>query len=73
MCGPPVSSYDRSSTGDSYDHVALHDAQVLEEIELLGELIVMASKTPRVLRQDEIDAALGLHSDLAVEVSAWTA
>ena len=66
MGGPPVSSYDRPVTGDSYDYVALHDAQVLEEIELLGELIVMASKTPRVLRQDEIDAALGL----SVEISA---
>jgi hypothetical protein len=66
MGGPPVTSYDRPATGDSYDHVALHDAQVLEEIELLGELIVMASRTPRVLRQDEIDAALGL----AVEISA---
>jgi hypothetical protein len=66
MGGPPVTAYDRPTTGDSYDHVALHDAQVLEEIELLGELIVMASSTPRVLRQDEIDAALGL----AVEISA---
>ena len=66
MSGLPVIPYARPSTGDAYDHVALHDVQVLEEIELLGELIVMASKAPRVLSQKEIDTALGVEPDIAV-------
>jgi hypothetical protein len=51
---------DSSTAGDVYDSVALHDPQMLEEIELLGDLIVVASATPRKLSQAEIDTALGL-------------
>ena len=55
-----VTPFDRSVPVDAYDGVTLHDAQVLEEIELLGDLIVIASATTRALSQRDIDVALGL-------------
>ena len=55
-----MTPFDRSVPVDAYDGVTLHDAQVLEEIELLGDLIVIASATTRALSQRDIDVALGL-------------
>ena len=56
---PTPRSSGESST-DSYDGFALHDAQLLEEIELLGDLIVIASSSKRKLSVAEIDAVLRL-------------
>jgi len=38
----------------------LQDPQVLDEIELYGELVIAASASDRPLSQDEIDRVLGL-------------
>jgi hypothetical protein len=55
-----VALTDRSTGGNMYDDVALHDPQLLEEIELLGDLIVIATRTEHHLTLGEIDTALGL-------------
>jgi hypothetical protein len=58
------------SFNDSYDDVVLHDAQMLEEIELLGELMVLATTAMHSsLSTAEIDAALGI-SVTDLEISA---
>jgi hypothetical protein len=58
------------SINDSYDDVVLHDAQMLEEIELLGELMVLATTAMQSsLSTAEIDAALGI-SVTDLEISA---
>ena len=45
-----------------YDEVPLEDPQLLEEIELLGNLMVAASSTDVSLSQTDIDQALGVSS-----------
>jgi hypothetical protein len=55
---------------DSYDGFALHDTQMLEEIELLGDLIVLASNSTRRLSVAEIDAVLRLTSSSSIDVPA---
>jgi hypothetical protein len=45
---------------NDYDDVAIHDAQQLEEIELLSNLIVMATGACRRLSQEQIDDILGV-------------
>ena len=58
------------SINDSYHDVVLHDAQMLEEIELLGELMVLATTAMHSsLSTAEIDAALGI-SVTDLEISA---
>ncbi|HEY7045001.1 MAG TPA: hypothetical protein VH419_15130 [Nocardioidaceae bacterium] len=42
------------------DDVVLQDVQLLEEIELLGSLMVVASSADRQLTQREIDHVLGV-------------
>jgi hypothetical protein len=55
---------------DSYDGFALHDSQMLEEIELLGDLIVLASSSKRRLSLAEIDAVLRVTSSSTIDVPA---
>ena len=43
-----------------FDEVPLEDPQLLEEIELLGNLMVMASSAHSSLSQIDIDRALGI-------------
>ena len=40
--------------------VELHDAQLIDEIRLVTELMVVASLAPGELEQEVIDAALGV-------------
>ncbi|HEX6516806.1 MAG TPA: hypothetical protein VF049_14640 [Nocardioidaceae bacterium] len=42
---------------DAYD-VELQDAELVDEIRLIGELMVAASESPRPLSQADIDAIL---------------
>jgi hypothetical protein len=46
--------------GSMKDDVVLQDVQLLEEIELLGSLMVVASSADRQLTQREIDHVLGV-------------
>jgi len=39
----------------------LQDPQVLDEIELYGDLVIAASASEEPLSRDEIDQVLGLH------------
>ena len=41
----------------------LQDPQVLDEIELYGELVIAASASEQPLSRDEIDRVLGLEHD----------
>lgn len=43
-----------------YDEIALRDADLLEEIDLLGELMSMATGADLPLSMDQIDTALGV-------------
>ncbi len=52
---------------DEYD-VSLHDGQQLEEIDLLAELMLLASAA-RTVTQAQIDAVLGVQGS-PVELSA---
>jgi hypothetical protein len=45
----------------------LQDPQVLDEIELYGELVIAASASDQPLSRDEIDRVLGLENDEADE------
>ena len=47
----------------------LEDPQVLDEIELYGELVIAASSSDEPLSQDEIDQALGLLDDASMPVA----
>lgn len=40
--------------------IVLHDPQQLEEIEMLGDLIAMATDSDRPLSQSDIDETLGV-------------
>ena len=45
----------------------LQDPQVLDEIELYGELVIAASASEEPLSRDEIDRVLGLEPDEGAE------
>lgn len=47
-------------TGDDGVHGDLLDVALRDEIELVSELVVAASSSPRHLTTEEIDALLGL-------------
>ncbi len=44
---------------------SVHDVDMLAEIDLLGDLMVIATSAERPLSQSEIDAALGVASRVA--------
>ncbi len=41
----------------------LNDADLLDEIEMYGELVIAASASGEPLRQDEIDRVLGVRTN----------
>lgn len=47
-------------TGDDAVHADLLDVALMDEIELVSDLVVAASSSPRHLTTEEIDALLGL-------------
>ncbi len=55
-----MASNDVPDGRDVYDDVAVHDVEMLAEIDLLGDLIVIATCAERALSQAEIDTALGV-------------
>lgn len=60
-----MSRYDGPDGRDVYDDVSVHDVDMLAEIDLLGDLMVIATSAERPLSQSEIDAALGVASRVA--------
>lgn len=53
--------------------VRIEDPAIIEEIDLLSELVIMASHSSRPLSYSQIDSALGVHRHRHPTLSAETA
>jgi hypothetical protein len=59
----PASTYEEACPVVPNGDARLQDPQVLDEIELYGELVIAASASDQPLSRDEIDQVLGLDRD----------